>query len=145
MAEDAKSMLRKIKLYDACINSKIEELERLKDMVTHITTAFGSEPVVGCGNGDKIGNTVAKIVDLQNEINQEIDNFVDLKRQVNKILGFMENPYQMQVLHKRYFRYEKWEQIACDMGYSYQGVLKLHGRGLQAFEKILKKQKCIQK
>lgn len=143
MAEDAKSMLRKIKLYDACINSKMEELARLKDMVTHITTAFGSEPVVGCGNGDKIGNTVAKIVDLQNEINQEIDNFVDLKRQVNKILGFMENPDHVQVLHKRYFNYEKWEQIACEMGYTYQWVCKIHGRALQAFEKTAKKQKSL--
>jgi DNA-directed RNA polymerase specialized sigma subunit len=43
----------------------------------------------------------------------------------------------VKVLHKRYFEYKPWEQIACEMGYSYRNVCYIHGKALQAFEALM--------
>jgi DNA-directed RNA polymerase specialized sigma subunit len=93
--------------------------------------------VSGSGNQDKLGDSVAKIVDLQDEINQKIDKYVDLKREISALLEQIPDPDQVKVLHKRYFEYKPWEQIACEMNYSYRNVCYIHGKALQAFEALM--------
>jgi DNA-directed RNA polymerase specialized sigma subunit len=80
---------------------------------------------------------VAKIVDLQEEINRKIDNYVDLKREISAVLEQMDDPDQVKVLHKRYFEYKPWERIACEMSYSFRNVCYIHGKALQAVDAIL--------
>jgi DNA-directed RNA polymerase specialized sigma subunit len=134
---DAKSFLRKIELLDAHINNRINDLAELKSLVTKITATISQVCVSGSGNQDKLGDSVAKIVDLQDEINQKIDKYVDLKREVSTLLEQIEDPDQVKVLHKRYFEYKPWEQIACEMNYSYRNVCYIHGKALQAFEAVM--------
>lgn len=134
---DAKSFLRKIELLDAHINNRINDLAELKSLVTKITSTISQVCVSGSGNQDKLGDSVAKIVDLQGEINQKIDKYVDLKREVSTLLEQIEDPDQVKVLHKRYFEYKPWEQIACEMNYSYRNVCYIHGKALQAFEALM--------
>jgi DNA-directed RNA polymerase specialized sigma subunit len=134
---DAKSFLRKIELLDAHINNRINDLHELKSLVTKITATISQVCVSGSGNQDKLGDSVAKIVDLQDEINQKIDKYVGLKREVSTLLEQIEDPDQVKVLHKRYFEYKPWEQIACEMNYSYRNVCYIHGKALQAFEALM--------
>ena len=134
---DAKSFLRKIELFDAHIDNRINDLHELKSLVTKITSTISQVCVSGSGNQDKLGDSVAKIVDLQDEINQKIDKYVDLKREVSTLLEQIEDPDQVKVLHKRYFEYKPWEQIACEMNYSYRNVCYIHGKALQAFEALM--------
>jgi DNA-directed RNA polymerase specialized sigma subunit len=134
---DAKAFLMKIELLDAHINNRINDLHELKSLVTKITATISQVSVSGSGNHDKIGDSVAKIVDLQDEINQKIDKYVDLKREISALLEKIQDPDQVKVLHKRYFEYKPWEQIACEMGYSYRNVCYIHGKALQAFEALM--------
>lgn len=135
---DAKAYLSKIRLLDANINSKLNDLHALRTMVTNITSTISPVCVSGSGNQDKLGNAVAKIVDLQNEINQKVDKYVDLKRDAIEVLEKVKDSEQMKVLHKRYFEYKSWERIACEMGYSYRNVLYIHGDALKTVNAILK-------
>ena len=59
-----KAYLQKIRLYDTHINNEVAEMSRLKDMVTNITPTLKDDVVSGSGSKDKLGDTVAKIVDL---------------------------------------------------------------------------------
>jgi DNA-directed RNA polymerase specialized sigma subunit len=127
----------KIELLDAHINNRINDLHELKSLVTKITATISQVSVSGSGNHDKIGDSIAKIVDLQDEINQKIDKYVDLKREISALLEQIPDPDQVKVLHKRYFEYKPWEQIACEMGYSYRNVCYIHGKALQAFEALM--------
>ena len=135
---DAKEYLQQIKLQDARIDRNIEELDNLRSMTTKITATWKDDVVSGTGNQDKLGATVAKIIDLQNEINRDIDAYVDMKRSVWNLLEKIQNPDQLQVLYKRYFKYEHWEQIACEMNMTYRNVCYIHGRALQAVTELLK-------
>lgn len=133
----AKEYLNRIGRCDAHINSKIAEVEALYAMVTRITPAMKQDVVSGGGSEDKMGNAVARIVDLKEEINREIDTYVDMKREASMLLDKLENPLHYKVLHKRYILGETFEQIATEIRYTYRWVQKLHGRALQKFQKVL--------
>jgi seryl-tRNA synthetase len=136
---EAKNYLKQIRMYDAKIESLMEELARVKAMATKVTTAISGETVSGSKNPDKMTDVVAKIIKLQEELNGYVDKFVDMKQEAIKLLSKVENPIYYQVLHSRYILYKTWEQIACDMDFTYQWVCQLHGRALQEFGGILEK------
>lgn len=135
---DAKRYLQQIRLYDSHINAKLEELSHLKAMVTKITPTLKQDVVSGSGNQDKLSAAVAKIVDLEAEIDREVDRYVDARNAVTGTIDKVTDARLHKVLSKRYVEFKTWEQIACDMGKSYQWVCKLHGTALQVVEKILK-------
>jgi DNA-directed RNA polymerase specialized sigma subunit len=134
---DAKAYLQKIELLDAHINNKLNDLHMLRTLVTKITANISPVAVSGSGNQDKLGDAVAKIIDLQDEINRKIDTFVDLKREISAKLEQIDDADFVKVLHKRYFEYKPWEQIACEMNYSYRNVCYIHGKALQAFAAVM--------
>lgn len=134
---DAKEYLRSIKKADAIINEKLKELDQLRGMRYKVTQAL--KPVMVSGGGSHGGFTEAsdRLIDLEHEINKDIDRFVDLKREAGALLRKLDNPQHYKVLHQHYVMFETFEQIAVDMGYSYRNVCYLHGRALQAFQRVL--------
>lgn len=134
---DAKEYLLKIRLYDARIENGLQELSALEDMVMRITPVLKQDMVSGSHSQDKLGDTVAKIADLRNQINRDVDAFVDLKKEAAAKLARVEKPEHFKLLYMRYFCYYTFERIATDMNYSYRNITKMHGRALQAFEKVM--------
>lgn len=115
---DAKRYLQQIQLCDSRINTRLEELHRLKEMVVWITpTPKDNITSGGCSSQDKLANAVAKIVDLEAEIDREIDYFVNARRKIVALIDKLSDPDQIQVLHKRYVQYKTLERIACDYGH----------------------------
>ena len=140
---DAIAYLQKVELLDNLINSKLEEIDRLRGLLTKITATVKPDVVSsGGGNQDKRGDAVAKIVDLEAEINQSIDELVDKKREVSGIIEMITDPDHAKILCKRYLLYEPWEQIACEMNFTYRHVTRLHGEALQTVRKLLKEKTC---
>ena len=136
---DAKAYLQQVKLLDEHINNKIEELDMLKAMTTKITSTLKQDMVFGGGNQDKLGDAVAKIIDLEKEINESVDRFVDAKRDVGSVVEKVTNPDQFAVLYKRYFLYERWEQIACELHCTFRHATRIHGEALKTVAELLKK------
>lgn len=134
---NAKEYLCRIGRCDARINALLSEVDGLYAMVTKITPTLKSDVVTGGGSQDKIGDAVAKIVDLKDEINREIDKYVDMKREAAAMLDKLENHLYYMILHRKYVQHESLEQIAADMHYTYRWVCILHGRALQEFGYIL--------
>lgn len=135
---DAKSFLQQVELCDKHINSKLEQVAQLRELATKITATWKQDVVSGGGDQDKIGNAVAKIIDLEEEINTAVDEFVDKKRKVSCVIEKIQDPDQVDVLYKRYFHYEPWEQIACEMHMTYRNVCYIHGKALQTVNEIMK-------
>ena len=135
----AKKYLQQVELCDKHINNLLEEKARLEDLSLRITANLSSEGGgFSGGHGDKVGTAAGKIVDLEREINASIDRYVDLKRQVKEVIEQVKEPDQVELLYKRYFQFETWEQIACEMHMEYRSVTRVHGRALQSVREILK-------
>lgn len=133
----AKRYLQQIMRLDTKINRDIEELHRLKAMVTKITPTLKQDVVSGGGTQDKLAEAMSKIIDFEEEINREIDCFVDARKAVTATIDKVEDARLHTVLNMRYVQFKTWEQIACYMGRSYQWVCKLHGTALRVVEKII--------
>lgn len=135
---EPKKYLQQIRLYDSRITTKLEELQHLKGMVLRITPTLKDDVVSSGGAQDKLGDAVAKIVDLEAEINRDIDRYVNAKQEISATLDKLTNPDQLKVLHMRYVQYKTWEQIAYEMNMTYRNVCYIHGKGLQAVDEIIK-------
>lgn len=138
---EAQEYLLQVKRLDANIDSKLEQVAHLKAMSLKITTTLKQDVVSGGGNQDKIGDAIAKIIDLEEEINRDIDAYVDKKREICRVIEAVEAADQMEVLQKRYLLYEPLEQIALEMHCTYRNVCYIHGRALQAVMEIMKEGK----
>lgn len=125
--------LKQIKKLDVLINSKLEEIESLKTLATKVNAPLNQERVQSSGSNDQLGECVAKIVDLQNEINDDIDAFINLKREVMRKIDSIDNSQYCDLLYKRYFEYKTWECVAEEMNLSREWVRNLHNRALNEF------------
>lgn len=84
----------------------------------------------------KLDGTIAKIVDMEREINEDIDRLVDAKREAMAVIRQVEHPDKQLVLELRYLDFKSWPSIAEEMGLSPRWVQTLHERALAAVENI---------
>ena len=133
----AQEFLRQVRLYDIHINSLLEEKAQMEALALKVTSSWSGERVSGSGNQDKLGDTVAKIIDLERRIDKAVDTFVDKKTEVKAVLEKIQNPDQLELLLKVYIHYESLEKVACEMNMTYRNACYVHGRALQTVEGIL--------
>lgn len=122
----AKEYLGQAYRLDQRINSKLEQVLSLRDLTTKATATMSDMPGGGSRNVYKMQDIIGKIIDLENEINADIDQLVDLKREMVAAIKTVENPEYQTLLELRYLCFKTWEQIAVDMGYSTRNIYKLH-------------------
>ena len=133
----AKEFLQQVRRCDIQINSLLEEKAQMEALARKVTSSWGGEHVSGSGNQDKLGDTVAKILDLERKIDKAVDSFVDKKAEVRAVIEKVTNPDHLELLLKVYIHYETLEKVACEMGYTYRNACYIHGRALQTIEALL--------
>ena len=126
----AKEYLSQARYLDLRINSKIQQVAALNDLATKATSTLTGMPRNPNHATSTMEETIAKIIDLQAEINQDIDRLVDLKQEITATIKAVDNNEYQTILEKRYLCFLSWEKIAVDMGYSIRNVQILHGKAL---------------
>lgn len=117
---------------DQRINSKLEQIVSLRELATKATSTLSDSPPSGTRNLHSMEGIIAKMIDLEREINHDIDTLVDLKREIMSIIKRINNPEYQTLLELRYLCFKTWEQIAVNMGYSIQNAYKMHDRALES-------------
>lgn len=130
----AKEYLGQAYRLDQRINSKIEQVASLNELATKCTSSLTGMPRSPNHATSTMADAVAKIIDLQVEINRDIDRLVDLKREVVSVIKSIDNLEYQTLLEKRYLCFLPWEQIAMDMSYDLRYLHKLHNRALLKVE-----------
>ncbi len=135
---EAKEFLQQVRRADIPIQKKPDELADLETLATKINAVNEGERVQSSSSQDSMAEAVCKIADLKKEIQSEIEELLQLKREVRAVISLVSEPDLMSVLYKRYIFYKKWEQIAVEINVSWRQALRLHGQALKEVEKILK-------
>lgn len=135
---DVKHFLLQVELYDAHIENKLEELRKLKELTRQITSSLKPDVVAHTGSPDKLGEAVAKIVDLENEIDAAVDDYIDKRREVSALIEKIDSADQVSILHKLYFERKPWNEIAMEMHMTERNAQYIHGRALQSVRRILR-------
>ena len=115
---------------DQRINSKLDQVAKLNDLAMKCTYNLTGLPRNPNQGTSAMSDVIAKIVDLQAEINRDIDALVDLKRNMVRAIKAVDNTEYQTLLELRYLCFKTWEQIAVDMRYRVRNVHILHNKAL---------------
>ena len=123
-----KKKLKQILYLDAKINSKIRQLETLKEQRGYVQAIDYSKDKVQTST-TSFGDLLDKIVDLEMEIASEIEALIDKKKSAKKLLASLDIPDSL-VMEMRYLEGCTWYEIATALNYSQQSVYRIHGLAL---------------
>ena len=126
-----KEYLSQARWLDLRINSKLQQVESLHNLATKATSTLSDVPHSGSRNVHRMEDIIHKIVALENEINGDIDQLVDLKRDITECIHSVEIMEYQSLLEKRYLCLMTWEQIAAETGCSVRNIYLMHGEALK--------------
>ena len=82
-------------------------------------------------SASRMEETVAKIIDCENDLTAIIDELVDTKKEIAKAIETLPSVDQRLVMEMRYLGYKSWEDIAATMFCTDRTVFRLHGKALR--------------
>lgn len=135
----AKEFLKKIIQIDMMIDCKLNQIVELRSRLTSIGFATDDERVQASLKGDKIADTIANIMELEELVNDDIDKLTEYKLKAREMIEGLENNVEKIVLYKRYFECKPFEQIAMECNYSWRQTHRIHGNALRNLDKVLVK------
>ena len=131
---DARTYLEQAYRIDQRINSKIEQVASLHNLAMKANSTLTDMPGSPNRNIHRMEDIIVKIVDLENEINQDIDMLVDLKTEIMQVIKKVDDLELQTLLEQRYLNFRTWEQIAVDMGYNVRHLYRMHDKDLKAVQ-----------
>lgn len=134
---NAKDYLKQVLLLEEKINQKqMQYKELLRTATLTEAVRYDKEKVQTSLTNDSMSNVVIRYIELQEEINHDIDNFIDVKNKVITEIQALSNTKFVNLLFMRYIQGKKLDEIATSLNYSYQYARELHSRALKAFTKV---------
>ena len=131
---DIKKFLESHKEIDDSINLKLDEIAQLRALAERCTAKIGSESRSVGTHSDKVGKYAAKIADLENKIDAEIDRLVDRKDEIMYFVRTLDDANERIVTERRYILHESIEKISEKLGYSPRHISRLLSSALEQME-----------
>lgn len=125
-----KDYLNQAYLLDQRISSKLEQLLSLRELVTRTTSIMGGEVVKRTRNTGTMQDVIAKMIDLENDMNADVDRLIDLKTEITSVINAVQSPEYRTLLELRYLCYKPWKEIAKLMNCTEGNMYKLHTKAL---------------
>ena len=135
----AREYLEQAYRLDQRIDSKLMQVSALRSMVEKRASIIRKDPIQHRLNATLQEEVIIKIVDMERETDAEIDRLVDLKREISRTIGMIDDPELQVLLELRYLNYLKWPEIAKEIHCTENNVYKMHRRALEKMEKIIPK------
>lgn len=132
----AKEYLRQIKDINELIDAKLMEIYKLRTLASSISVSTKEDCIQTSGSKDRMGDTVAKIVDLERRVDSEIDRLVNKRDEITSKIDKMGDSTEKTVLYLRYVSMLKWDSIADQIAYTPRHVQRVHGDALNVFRTI---------
>ena len=121
---------------DQRINSKLEQVLSLRNLAEKATSTLSDTPMSGTRNVHRMEDVIAKMVDMEAEINADIRELVDLKREITGIIKRVNNKELQTLLELRYLCFMRWEEISVQLHLDIRWVHRLHNRALSEVDAI---------
>lgn len=118
----------------ARLEAQISEIEEQADK---ITAWSDGDRVQSSHNPDKIGQLVARKIDMETKLLDAIGELFDKLDEIEYVLGSLRNPDYALLLEYHYIRGLTWESISLKMHYSTRWIQTLHGRALMEVDKLI--------
>ena len=135
MKISAKQYLQQVRILDERIMKDIEQLEAMQSNATGQGAIRYDKDRVQSSPQDRLCSDVCDIVTFNEEINEKIDRFVDLKeRVIDQIKTLDAEQIQRDVLMKTYIEYKSNRQVASEIQKSGSHTFAIKAKALKNFE-----------
>ncbi len=129
--------LNSIQTYEKRIEIKTMELCRLKTMSNNVRKSNLDERVQNNAQSkDSVGDAVAKIIDLEKNVDSIVDDFIRKRNEIIKKLDGIKNIQYYQVLSLKYINNKTYKEIADLLGCSIMQINRIRQKAILEFEKM---------
>ena len=132
-----KEYLSQVRFIDSMVDSKLEQLTRLKETATKATETISDMPRSDSPDLQSMESTVVKMIDMEREIDAEVDRLVDLKREIRDVIQKIHTPRYRALLEMRYLSFMTWEEIAEAIELDVSNVYRARRGALRAAECVM--------
>ena len=133
----AREYLQQLQRLDTIIAQKTLEKADLRAALSDVSSVDLSRERVQGGKlpaDSGLYDRVVKLVSLEDEIDERIKAFADLKHTIIEQIHGLYDVRYIKLLYKRYVEFKDFEKISREMHYTYQYTKELHSDALQSFE-----------
>ena len=138
----AKEFLGQAYRLDQRINSKLQQIDSLRGLTQKVTQSYDNEVVSRTRNVSSLEDAIIRLMEAEEELNRQIDQLVDTKIEIGKLIEKVHNESYRLLLEKRYLCFLAWDQIAAEMRYSRRWVLNKHERALEVADRLLREKEA---
>lgn len=136
-----KDYLSKVYQVELRIDDRVAMIASLRDLSVKAGPTLSDMPGRPSRNVHKMEDIITKIIDQENQLQDEIDQLLDMRQSIHTLIGQVDVPEQQVVLEQRYLRYMSWDEISSNIGVCRRQVYRIHDSGL---EKITVPETCHQ-
>lgn len=133
-----KEYLQSIRKLYLEIEAKKRQRERLYYTVTGSNIKIKAVDVQTSIGGDKLGDTMAEVADLDKTIREDITTLCDMQDKAMALFKTLSKSEYRAIMTDYYLNAYTWDQVAKYNGYSTQAVYKIHGIALQELKSRVK-------
>ena len=133
LSQQAKEYFAQIRKTDRLIQRLTDTVNTLRSGLTSQSYELKPDKVQTSGPKDTLGETIVKIMSLEDDINTRIDELVEQKADAMRRIQNVPDQDQQNILIARYVNGKKWLDIAFDLNFSISQVYKIHGKALISF------------
>ena len=135
--DETKEYLQGIYMLDCKINELIEKKRSYQELAEKITQSFDGCGGSGQGNKDKISELSARIIDIEYEITDRIDELIDRKQEAERTIDMVPDEIERTILVLRHIRFLEFTVIARKTNFHVRTVHKKHKKAIMSLSKIL--------
>lgn len=128
--EELKEKLKGAMYAQRTLEGELDKLQELRCIAQKITPAYSQSPGGGSGNAQKLESSIAKIIEQEKLIAECCNELCAQLAEVRALVALLPMGPMRLVMQRRYLNYQKWEQIAAELHYSWQNVHRLHSKAL---------------
>ncbi len=128
--EKAKEYLSQTKGIEFRIQSILNEIKYYKELATSTAVIISGMPRNPNKGTSKVENSVVKIVDCGEELQDELTRLLDKKEEIKQTIKTVNDPKLQTILELKYISNLKWKQISMETGYGVDNLYKLHKKAL---------------
>lgn len=129
--EKAVNYLSQIEYIEEMIGEKQDIIDSLRSSITGTSASTESERVQTSPK-DRLGETCAKIVDLCEQLNRDIDSFVDMKAEVIQTIDqYVDDLKERRLLYLRYLKFIPIGSCAKELRISRATAYNFHKAAMQ--------------
>lgn len=116
------------------IRAKTERIAELRASLTSIGSPLSEK--VQTSPTDRLSNLMCKIIIMENELDEMIDEYADLKAMITGEIFSLENEGWQDILYAHYVQFKPWGEIAENQNCTIKAILRKKDRALRKLKSI---------